>query len=91
MLFLDALQLKTTLYGSKHPSYAATLNRIANLYADIGNVAQAQAMYTEALNIRAQSLGKEHPDYAATLNNLAVLFKGMRDYTSAEKLYQRSD
>ncbi len=76
--------------GDKHPSYATSLNNLAQLYSSQGDYAKAEPLYQKALAIRKEALGAKHPDYATDLNNLAGLYQSQGDYAQAEPLYRQS-
>ena len=67
---LGCLVLKAAL-GEQHPAYAASLNNLADLYAETGAVEKAEPLYLQAMSVRKAALGEQHPDYAASLSNLA--------------------
>ncbi len=73
-LYKKALKINREMLGEHHPDYAASLNDLAMVYADMGRHAEAEPLYEEALAIRREALGERHPDYAQTLNNLATLY-----------------
>ena len=57
--------------GAEHPDTASSLNNLAGLYRDQGNMRRRSRSTMRALAIREQQLGAEHPDTASSLNNLA--------------------
>ncbi|MCC7027306.1 MAG: CHAT domain-containing protein [Saprospiraceae bacterium] len=67
--------------------YAKTLNALANIYADQGQIGPAENYYKIALDIREQKLGKSHPDYARILNNLAGVYQFTGEYDKAISLF----
>ena len=69
--------------GQKHPSYALSLNNLANLHKDSGDYRTALPLYQQALSLRKEVLGEKHPHYASSLNNLAGLHLALRDYRAA--------
>jgi len=76
--------------GVEHPSTAATLHQLANLYQAQGQYEAAERLYQRALKIEEQALGVEHPDTAMTQWGLAALYERQGQYTRAEPLYQQS-
>lgn len=90
-LYQQALQVKRQLFGPEHPTVAASLNGLANLYYEQGRYAEAEPLYQQALHMRECLLGPEHPDLLSSLNGLAKLsFYAKATYTEAEALYQRA-
>ena len=77
-------------YGPNHPSIAASLNNLAELYKSHGVYAKAESLHLRALAIREMALGLEHPDTANSLNNLATLYESQGAYANAEPLYLRA-
>ena len=43
--------------GEEHPSFASSLDRLAELYQAMGNYAAAEPLYQQALGIRRTNLG----------------------------------
>ena len=57
---------------------------IGQVYDELGDAREAEAMFTRALELRRKSLGPEHPSVALTLDNLARFFMAHRDVHRAE-------
>ena len=74
-LYQQAMEIRRTALGERHPDYATSLNNLAVLYDAMGRHAEAEPLYRQAMEIRRTALGERHPDYAASLNNLAVLYR----------------
>ena len=55
-LYKEALKILKEVLGKKHPSYATSLNNLANLYNTQSLFAQAEPLYKEALEIRKEVL-----------------------------------
>jgi tetratricopeptide (TPR) repeat protein len=89
-LYQRALAIKEEALGSGHPSTAASLNNLAEIYRDQGRYGEAEPLYQRALAIQEKALGPDHPDTATSLNNLALLYKRQGRYAEAEPLYQRA-
>ena len=67
-LYLQSAALWRKAYGGdvnseklNHPSYATSLNNLANLYKAQGDSAKAEPLYRQALEIRQKVLGRQHP------------------------------
>src|SRR5207245_1672608 len=64
--------------GVYQPVVAETLNNLAMLYSDTGQLREAEEAYSEALAMRrglaARDPGANQPDLASTLNNLGILY-----------------
>lgn len=90
-LYQQALQVKRQSFGPEHPTVAASLNGLANLYYEQGRYAEAEPLYQQALQMRECLLGPDHPDLVSSLNGLAKLsYYAKTDYARAEVLYQRA-
>ncbi len=76
--------------NSNRRSTAASLNKLANLYAHQGNHAAALPLVQRAMAIHEMALGSEHPDTATSLNNLAILYDSQGHYAAALPLYERA-
>ncbi len=70
-LYLQVKQIRRVNPGINHPDYPASLARLGNLYARLGEPLQAEEMLTSAVAERRRLLGKQHPDYAQSLFHLA--------------------
>ncbi|MBI4646686.1 MAG: tetratricopeptide repeat protein [Bacteroidia bacterium] len=57
------IEIRKTLKVEKHPSYATSLNNLAQLYKTIGNYSTAEPLYLAEMNICKEVLGEKHPDY----------------------------
>jgi CHAT domain-containing protein/tetratricopeptide (TPR) repeat protein len=86
----QARDLSSQYPGEDHPSFATSLNNLAELYRSMGNYTQAEPLYKQAMEIRRKALGEDHPDFATSLNNLAELYRSMGNYTQAEPLLKQA-
>jgi len=86
-LFLQALEIRKTELGDRHPSTATSLNNLAELYESQGRYSEAEPLLVQALEIRKAELGDRHPSTASSLNNLAELYRSQGRYSEAEPLY----
>ena len=75
-LYERALAIREKVLGPDHPDTAASLNNLACLLQDQGDLAGARPLFERALAIREKVLGPEHPDTATSLNNLAMPASG---------------
>ena len=74
-LYLRALDMQQTVWGSDHPEVAHTLNNLALYYKQLGRLAEARSLYERALVIFRNTQGASHQNTATTMYNLAQLFK----------------
>jgi tetratricopeptide (TPR) repeat protein len=85
-----ALEIREKVLGLEHPDTAKSLNGLALLLWDQGELAGARPLHERALAIREKVLGPEHPDTAMSLNNLALLLQDQGDLTGSRPLYERA-
>lgn len=85
-----ALAIREKVLGTEHAQVANSLNNLANLYSDKGQLDKSERLYQRALAIREQVLGPEHPSVAQSLNNLAILCRNKGDYAKAKLLLRRA-
>ena len=89
-LYERALAIREKLLGPEHPDTATSLNQLALLLQDQGDLAGARPLHERALAIREKVLGPEHPDTAVSLNNLASLLQAQGDLAGARPLFERA-
>ena len=89
-LYERALAIREKVLGPEHPDTAMSLNNLAVLLQDQGDLAGARPLFERALAIREKVLGPEHPDTATSLNNLAGLLQDQGDLAGARPLFERA-
>ena len=89
-LLRRALAIREKALGPEHPDTATSLNNLALLLRDQGDLAAARPLFERALAIREKALGPEHPDTATSLNNLAWLLQDQGDLAAARPLFERA-
>ncbi len=89
-LFERALAIREEALGPEHPEVATSLNNLAGLLQDEGDLVGARPLYERALAIREKTLGPEHPDTATSLGNLASLLQDLGDLAGARPLHERT-
>ena len=67
------------MLGPEHPANGESLDNLASLLHDQGDLAAARPLYERALAIREKVLGPDHPQTAQCLNNLAALLQDQGD------------
>jgi tetratricopeptide (TPR) repeat protein len=88
--FKEALAIREKVLGPEHPLTAASLNNLARVLWDAGDLNQAQSLFERALAIRETILGPEDPKTAASLQNLGGLLQSRGDLTAAKPLFERA-
>ncbi|HTR14211.1 MAG TPA: tetratricopeptide repeat protein [Roseiarcus sp.] len=85
-----ALAIVERAYGLEHPETATSLNNLAAVFRDLGDLAAARPLHERALAIREKARGSDHPDVAQSLNNLAALLNDQDDLAGARPLLERA-
>jgi CHAT domain-containing protein/Tfp pilus assembly protein PilF len=86
----QALRIAESTFGPLDRRLAASLNNLADLYRDRGEMVKAEGLFKRSLAIDEASMGEEHPSVAAALNNLAMLYKDEGRLQDAEPLFKRA-
>ncbi|TCZ71808.1 CHAT domain-containing protein [Flaviaesturariibacter aridisoli] len=87
--YQEALRLGEQVYGRQHPDYAATLNDLANVYADQKRLrGKAEALYRQSLQIDEAIYGRKNANYLVSLYNLAAYFNKTGQPARALPLYR---
>jgi len=89
-LYARVLEIRERVLGAEHQRTAASLNQLAALLADQGDLVAARPLYERALAVWEKTLGPEHPDTASSLNNLALLLSNQGDLARARPLQERA-
>ena len=85
-----ALEIYENVVGPEHLLTVASLNYLARIIQEEGDLAAAQPFYERALAIREKVLGLEHLDTAESLENLATLIHHQGDLGAARPLVERA-
>ena len=72
------------------PHAATTLNNLAAVHKNLGEIEQAELRYRNSLAIIETIQGPNHPDVAMGLNNLAALYFSQQAFGKAEPLWKRA-
>jgi Tetratricopeptide repeat len=73
MLHERALAIRETRLGTDHPTTASSLNNLAVVLADQGDLDAARSLHERALAIREARLGADHPDTMRSRKDLAAV------------------
>ncbi|HTJ32911.1 MAG TPA: tetratricopeptide repeat protein, partial [Dactylosporangium sp.] len=60
-------------YGPDHIDVLAALHNLAAVRADLGDTAEAAALYRRALDGKRRALGPDHPETVLTLTSLSAV------------------
>ena len=75
--------------GPDHPTVAALLVNLADLYKREGRYAEAETLYHRILKIEEQEYGVSHEKTAVTVHRLAELYSTQHRWNEAELMYRR--
>ena len=82
--------MQRKLLGAAHPDVAITLNNLAFVMHDKGDVKTAIELSKESLEINKRALGAEHPSVARGMNNVAMWMIETHDIVAAEQLLRET-
>ncbi len=86
----EALAVTAEVWGEDSAEYADTLERVAHVHHEAGDLGPAEEMQRRVLELRARHLGEGHLLYTDALNNLGNTLATKGDYDGAEKLLRRA-
>ena len=83
--------LETLKLGDQtDPHAATTLNNLAAVHKNLGEIEQAELRYRNSLAVIETIQGLDHPDVAMGLNNLAAFYFSQKAFGKAEPLWKRA-
>jgi eukaryotic-like serine/threonine-protein kinase len=72
---------------ARGPRVSSSLNDLAIVKMELGDLDGSEKLYTEAMEIEARILGEDHPEYASLLENLGNVYYRKGEYArTAEQL-----
>src|SRR5208282_4481314 len=71
------------------PSVLASMNNLATVLQDQGDLVAARSLYEQALEARRRVLGDDPPSVLASMNNLATVLQDQGDLVAARSLYDQ--
>lgn len=89
----EALNIRKEVLGNQSLDVVSSIDWLADLYTNVGELSLALQLYNESLNIVRAALGTEDEDledYQASLDNLADTYVEMGDLANAVPLYEES-
>jgi CHAT domain-containing protein/Tfp pilus assembly protein PilF len=66
------------------------LNRLGDLYAEMGRYQEAESALQRAIAIRRKIRGEDHPDTAGIMNDLGMLYENTGRLKEAEAIYLKA-
>ena len=85
-----ALDIIERVLGQDHPDTATSLNNLAYILKQKGDLSESELLYRRAMDVRERVLGSDHPETAAVLDNLASLLRLRGEMSDVEPLYRRA-
>jgi tetratricopeptide (TPR) repeat protein len=89
-LFERALGIDQQAFGPDHPDTAASLNNLAVLLENVGDLQGSRPLKERALAIYEKALGPDHPHTATTLDNLGSVLESQGDFAGARPYLERA-
>ena len=86
----EALALRKSVFGEKHPRVADSLHDLGALLRDQGKPADAETLFRQALAMRRELLGIEHPEVANSLDAIGVALSDQGKLPEAEDFHRQS-
>jgi tetratricopeptide (TPR) repeat protein len=88
-LYRREWEITRQIRGDEHPYTLASVNNLALMLQEQGDLAEAQKIQEEVLGIQRRILGAEHPDTLTTIINLAGTLKAQGDLDGAREKQER--
>lgn len=88
--YLKSRIIYKSIYGNKHPDYAACLLALSNIRGNLKEYHEAKELIEEYMSIIENCYGKNNLEYAKALSNLGVFLCMKKSYTEAEKNFKES-
>jgi CHAT domain-containing protein/tetratricopeptide (TPR) repeat protein len=87
-LLLQAVALRTTLYGANDSLTVWSMDRLAYVLAESGKFAEAETLMLQVVAHTRAARGDKHPELLTKLNALAYVVEEQGRYSEAEKHYR---
>jgi tetratricopeptide (TPR) repeat protein len=87
--WLEVVKKAEALGGKEGPRFVSSIERLADVYAKQGRLAQAEALYSEALVTKTRVLPPHSLHTAASVNNMAKISYFQGKYDDAERFALR--
>jgi hypothetical protein len=84
-LYDCALTMREARLGADHPDTADSLNNLANVLADLGELPAARDHYERALATFEARLGPDHPNTATARHRLAIVHTALEGESQPER------
>jgi tetratricopeptide (TPR) repeat protein len=90
--FEEALRIKRSVHGERHPDVAIAFNNIATVLKQQGEYLEALKMHVKALKIERRVLGENHQAVALTLGDMGSVYVNApcNNYGEALRMYREA-
>ena len=89
-LVRETLAANRAALGDKHASTLTSINNLATLLQDAGELDEAEALFREALEKRREVLGATDPSTLTSINNLGMLLQEKEQTAECEALLREA-
>jgi serine/threonine protein kinase/tetratricopeptide (TPR) repeat protein len=88
--YRSAREIYAAHLGPDHPDTLRSMNRLASIYYDLGQRAEALKLREETLGLCKAKLGPDHPDTLESMDSLAGSYANLGRHTEALKLQEET-
>ncbi|WP_262285512.1 tetratricopeptide repeat protein [Micromonospora sp. MA102] len=89
-IYREVLNRRRLLLGDDHPQTLASMNNLAVVLQNQGDLEAAERLHRETYARAGQVLGPEHPTTLSSMNNLAGALRDLGDLNGAKRLYEQT-
>ncbi|HLO39766.1 MAG TPA: tetratricopeptide repeat protein, partial [Phycisphaerales bacterium] len=86
----EVLAAKRRVLGDEHQSTMTTLNNLAVVYKQLGELDLSEKLRREELELCVRILGEDHPDTAVSLSNLGAFLRDRGRFEEAVTVLERA-
>jgi tetratricopeptide (TPR) repeat protein len=86
----QALAGRRQLLGDDHPDTLQSMNDLANICQDLGDLQRAHQLFQQTLAARRRVLGEDHRATLASMNDLALNRRELGDLQDANQLFEET-
>jgi RNA polymerase sigma factor (sigma-70 family) len=88
-VYEEVVAARTRTLGADHPDTLASMNNLAAVLQDQGELEAARQLHERVLTTVRRVLGEDHLSTLASLNNLAAVLQDQGDLVGARSLYEQ--
>jgi len=86
----ETIKLIEERFGKEFSGLVAPMNNLATIYARMGRLADAEAVFEKADDLCSKTFGVNHPIYASLLRNQSIVLKKLGKKKESRKLAEES-